>query len=94
MIIILANVYFLNVDHLPFLRSLIPALLEFQEGTLIFGGDLNFAMDSALDVSRGTSHLSYSHLKRLKAELSDSDYSFFNLSTSNLFPLRLSPDSS
>lgn len=87
-----ANVYFPNVDHLLFLRTLLPELLEFAEGLLVFGSDLNFAMDPLLDVSRGSSHLPYSCLKRLKADLyllplvdhwwllhpQERDYSFFS----------------
>lgn len=87
-----ANVYFPNVNHPQFLRKLLSELLEFSEGMLIFGGDLNFAMDPTMDVSRGASHLSYSCLKRLKADLhtlhlvdpwrqlhnEDKDYTFYS----------------
>lgn len=87
-----ANVYFPNVDHPQFMRKLLSELLEFSEGMLIFGGDLNFAMDPTLDVSRGASHLSYSRLRRLKADLhtlhlvdpwrllhnQDRDYTFYS----------------
>lgn len=37
-----ANVYFPNVDHSQFLRRLLPDFLEFAEGMLVFGGDLNW----------------------------------------------------
>lgn len=40
-----ASVYFLNATHSQFLRALLPELLEFAEGVLVFGGDVNFAMD-------------------------------------------------
>lgn len=54
------NVYFPNVDHPQFLRRLLPELLGFTEGLLLFGGDLNFAMDPLLDVLHDSSQFPYS----------------------------------
>lgn len=65
----LVNVYFPNSNQLPFLRALIPLILEHSDGLLIVGEDFNFACDPLLDVSKGVSHLSFSYLKQLKAEL-------------------------
>lgn len=88
----LANVYLQKSDHLTFLRSLVPILLEFREGTFLLDWDFNFFQEPLLDVSRGASHFSYSYLKKLKAELfnlnlvdpwrimhpKDRDYTYFS----------------
>lgn len=46
------------------LRMLLPVLMEYAEELLVFGGDLNFAMNSLLDESPCSSHL-----KHLKVDL-------------------------
>lgn len=88
-----ANIYFHNTDQPQFLRDLISMLLAFSEGLLAFGGDLNLSMYPLLYVSRSSSHLAYSRLKCLKADLQllhlvdpwrllypqEQDYSYFSL---------------
>lgn len=54
-------------------------------------GGLNFAMDPLLDVSRGSSHLSCSRLKRLKAGLQLLHLASVEPSGTGLFFLLLSP---
>lgn len=48
--------------------ALLPVLMKFAEGLLVFGGDLKFA-NRLLEVSHGSSHLPYSRLKCLKTDL-------------------------
>lgn len=55
------------------MRSLVPIILEYREGAFLLGGDFNHAQEPLLDVSRGVSHLTFSYLKKLKAELFNLD---------------------
>lgn len=62
----LVNLYLPDSNQVTFLELVLAKRSEFAEGTVILGGEFNFTMDSVLDASISTTHLSYAALKRLK----------------------------
>lgn len=54
---------------MSFIEGCLDKLTDFVEGQLIWGGDLNVALDPLLDTSTGSSHLSYVALHRIKKAL-------------------------
>lgn len=69
----LANIYAPNVKQVPLFRNTLQKLADFQEGSLILGGDFNIPMNPLTDTSSGTSKLPFKALcaiKKLLQELS------------------------
>lgn len=64
-----ANIYAPNSHQVKFFRDITSALLTFQEGILILGGDLNVPLNPIQDTSTGTSSLPYAALKAIKSQL-------------------------
>lgn len=67
----LVNLYLPNEDQVSALETYLNLVHQNKEGILMVGGDLNMALDPALDVSKGVSHLSYIKLRRAKRLLQD-----------------------
>lgn len=67
--ITLANIYAPNIRQVPFFRTITDLLTNFQEGTLVLGGDFNAPLSPIQDTSTGTSSLPYTALKTIKSQL-------------------------
>lgn len=62
----LANIYAPNQGQATLLTSILCKLREFQEGSLILGGELYITLDPLMDNLTGKSQISYLRLNRLK----------------------------
>lgn len=63
------NIYTPNIGQVGFIEGCLDKLTDFAEGQLILGGDLNVALDPLLDISTGSSPLSYVALHRIMKAL-------------------------
>lgn len=70
--ITLANIYAPNRHQVFFFHAITQALIPFQEGTLILGGDFNISLkflNPLQDTSNGASSLPYKALRAIKTQL-------------------------
>ncbi|OCT91749.1 hypothetical protein XELAEV_18014814mg [Xenopus laevis] len=64
-----ASIYLPNNEQHKTMERICTQLLDFTEGTLIIGGDLNTPLDPHIDCSSGKASLPYKRIKQIKSQL-------------------------
>lgn len=63
------TIYAPNSGQIVFIEKAMDEMMEFAEGTLIMGGDLNLAINPELDSSKGKTEIPKLRLRKFKREL-------------------------